>query len=65
MRAFVRLRQMHSTHADLAKKLEALEQKYDSQFRVVLEAIRALMEEPEQPERNIGFTAKENVWRTW
>ena len=59
MRAFVRLRQILSTHADLAKKLEALEQKYDSQFRVVFEAIRALMEEPEQPKRKIGFTIKE------
>jgi len=59
MRAFVRLRQMLSTHADLAKKLEALERKYDSQFRVVFEAIHALMAEPEQPKRKIGFTAKE------
>ena len=59
MRAFVRLRQMLSTHADLAKKLEALENKYDSQFRVVFEAIRALMEEPVQPKRKIGFTVKE------
>ena len=59
MRAFVRLRQLLSTHADLAKKLEALEQKYDSQFRVVFEAIRALMEDPTPPKRKIGFTAKE------
>ena len=41
------------------RKLEALERKYDSQFRVVFEAIRALMEEPEQPRRKIGFKAKE------
>ena len=59
VRAFVRLRQMLSTHADLAKKLEALENKYDSQFRVVFDAIRALMKEPEKPRRKIGFTAKE------
>ncbi len=59
MRAFVRLRQMLSTNADLARKLEALEQKYDSQFRVVFDAIRALMAEPEKPRRPIGFTAKE------
>ena len=38
MRAFVRLRQLLSSHADLAKKLEALEKKYDAQFKVVLEA---------------------------
>ena len=59
MRAFVRLRQLLSTHADLAKKLESLENKYDSQFRVVFEAIRALMAEPEQPKHKIGFTSKE------
>jgi len=59
MRAFVRLRQMLSTNVDLARKLEALEQKYDSQFRVVFDAIRALMAEPEKPKRTIGFTTKE------
>jgi len=59
MRAFVRLRQMLATNADLTRKLEALEQKYDSQFRVVFDAIRALMAEPEKPRRPIGFTAKE------
>ena len=59
VRAFVRLRQMIATHADLVKKIEVLEGKYDSQFRVVFEAIRALMAEPDQPKRKIGFTAKE------
>ncbi len=59
MRAFVRLRRLLSTNADLSRKLEALEQKYDSQFRVVFDAIRALMAEPEKPRRPIGFTAKE------
>ena len=39
MRAFVRLRRMLASHADLAKKLEALEKKYDAQFRVVFDAI--------------------------
>jgi len=59
MRAFIRLRQMLSTHADLAGKLEALESKYDSQFRVVFDAIRALMAEPEKPKPKIGFAVKE------
>jgi len=59
VRAFVRLRQMLATNTELARKLEALEQKYDSQFRVVFDAIRALMDEPEKPKRTIGFTAKE------
>ena len=43
MRAFVRLRQMLASHANLARKLAALEKKYDAQFRVVFDAIRELM----------------------
>src|SRR2546425_795770 len=39
MRAFVRLRQMLATHAELARKIEALEKKYDAQFKVVFDAI--------------------------
>jgi len=55
MRAFVRLRLLLATNSELARKLEALENKYDSQFKVVFEAIRALMAEPEKPKRKIGF----------
>jgi len=58
MRAFVRLRQMIASHADLARKLEALEKKYDTQFKVVFEAIRQLMAPPKEKERPIGFHAK-------
>ena len=58
MRAFVRLRQLLSTHADLARKLEELEQKYDGQFRVVFDAIRQLMAPPADPApKRIGFGA--------
>ena len=60
MRAFVRLRAMLATHADLARRLDELEQKYDDQFRVVFEAIRELMApEPVPPSRRIGFTGKQ------
>ncbi|PWB74589.1 DNA-binding protein [candidate division GN15 bacterium] len=55
MRAFVKLRQMLATHADLARKLDALEEKYDSQFKVVFDAIRQLMTPPEKARRQIGF----------
>ena len=55
MRAFVRLRQLLSTHVDLARKLAELEQKYDKNFRVVFEAIRQLMIPPEKPRQPIGF----------
>jgi hypothetical protein len=58
MRAFVQLRQMIASHADLARKLAALERKYDSQFKIVFDAIRALMSEDVQPphDRRIGFS---------
>lgn len=59
MRAFVRLRQLLSTHADLARQLAVLEKKYDAQFKVVFDALRALMAEPEKKKKPIGFTAKE------
>jgi len=58
MRAFVRLREILASHANLARKLEALEKKYDSQFKVVFDAIRRLMTPPappETPRRRIGF----------
>ena len=59
MRAFVRLRQMLSAHKDLERKLIALEKKYDEQFKVVFDAIRALMAPPEKPRKIIGFEVKE------
>jgi len=59
MRAFVRLREIVASHADLARKLEALEKKYDSQFKVVFDAIRQLMAPPTEKRRPIGFHAKD------
>lgn len=55
MRAFVRLRQMLASHAELARKLDALEKKYDAQFRVVFDAIKELMKPPEPKKRQTGF----------
>lgn len=46
MRAFVKLRQLLNTHKELAHKLEALEKKYDAQFKSVFDAIRMLMSPP-------------------
>lgn len=57
MRAFVRLRQILVSNANLSRKLDALEKKYDKQFRVVFDAIRRLMIPPEPRKRSIGFTA--------
>jgi len=62
MRAFVRLRRMLASHADLARKLNALEKKYDAQFKVVFDAIRQLMAPAAGPKRRqIGFHAREDA----
>ena len=55
MRAFIRLRKMLATHAELARKLDALEKKYDAQFKQVFDAIRQLMAPPEPKRRALGF----------
>jgi hypothetical protein len=59
MRTFVRLREMLLSNTDLARKLNALEKKYDTQFKVVFDAIRELMTPPETPRREIGFHSHE------
>jgi hypothetical protein len=63
MRAFVRLRRMLASNEDLARKLDALEKEYDSQFRVVFDVIRELMAPPEPRRRKIGFLVKERAAR--
>jgi hypothetical protein len=56
MRAFVKLRQILASHADLARKLDELETKYDKQFAIVFEAIRKLMEPVEPAEvKEMGY----------
>lgn len=55
VRAFIRLRHVLATHAELARRIDALERKYDAQFRSVFDAIRSLMEPPAPPRPRIGF----------
>lgn len=58
MRAFVRLRQMLASNTELAAKLDALEMRYDEQFREIFDTIRQLMAAKEPPNmRPIGFAA--------
>ncbi len=59
MRAFVHLRQMIAENASLRHRLVALEKKYDSQFKVVFEAIRQLMAPSETHAKKIGFQVRE------
>lgn len=69
IRAFVRLRELATTHADLAKRLDELEHKTESlamqhetfsrntrnQLKQVFDALRELMVPPDPPKRPIGF----------
>ena len=61
MRTFVKLRELMSTHRDLAQKIDALERRYDAQFKVVFNSIRELINaNPKAPEahrkrKTIGF----------
>ena len=55
VRAFIRLRHILASHEELARKLAALERKYDKQFKVVFDALRQLMTPPEKKKRSIGF----------
>jgi hypothetical protein len=59
IRTFVRLREMLASNAELARKLEAPENKYDQQFKVVFDAIRQLLAPPEKPKQKIGFRVGE------
>jgi hypothetical protein len=61
MRAFVRLRELLASNAKLARRLDALEKKYDSQFKVVFDARRQLMASPEPKKRKIGFLVEEKA----
>ncbi len=55
VKTFIRLREILNSHKKLAEKIEALENKYDTQFKVVFEAIRQLMREEEKPKAPMGF----------
>ena len=55
MRAFVKLRELIATNKDLSRRLDDLENKYDSQFKMVFDAIRQLMAPPVKEKRRIGF----------
>ena len=55
MRTFVQLRRLMDTNRDLARKIEALEKKYDEQFAVVFAAIKELIAPSSPPKKQIGF----------
>ncbi len=63
MRAFIQLRNMLVSHGALKRKIEAMEKKFDEQFRIVFEAITQLIEdeEDEKPNKKIGYIKEHQV----
>jgi ribonuclease PH len=62
MRTFTKLREIVSTHKELALKLSELEhkiEKHDTQIQAIFEAIRQLIQPVEKPKRRIGFGVEE------
>lgn len=59
MRAFIRLRQMLASNANLERRLNELEQKFDARFKGVFDAIRRLMLPAIGPKKKIGFQLRE------
>lgn len=55
MRAFVKLRQIMSTHKGLVGKINQMERKYDKQFKIVFDVIQELMKPPQKERKAIGF----------
>jgi hypothetical protein len=58
MRAFIGLRRMILYNDDLRRKIEAMENKYDGQFRIVFDAIKELLKDESRPKKRIGFKVK-------
>lgn len=61
VRAFVKLRELMSSHKDIVRKINSMEKKYDHQFKAVFDAIRQLMEPTKKKQRPIGFGKKETT----
>ena len=57
VRAFVYLRQLISDHAELARRIDELEENYDGKFQIVFDAIRDLIEQPAKKKKQIGYLA--------
>jgi hypothetical protein len=55
VRAFVYLRELISDHADLARRIDELEENYDGKFQIVFDAIRDLIQPPPKEKKRIGY----------
>lgn len=59
IRIFTQLREMIESFKELRDKIDELEQKYDSNFKVIFDALRSALHEEAQPKRPIGFIAED------
>jgi phage regulator Rha-like protein len=64
MRTFAKLRQILATHEELRRKIEDMERKYDQRFKVIFDAIKALVRPPEEKKLKIGFLAEKETHET-
>lgn len=55
MRTFAKLREILAHHADLARRIDALEARYDGQFKIIFDAMRQMIASEEDPKPEIGF----------
>ncbi len=55
MRAFVHLRELLATHADLDRKIKAMEENFDSHIRRIYQVIAQLRNSKESKKARIGF----------
>ena len=58
IRAFIRLREILSTHKKIEKKIMEMEKKYDEQFRTVFDLMKELVNSPVKEKKQIGFHVK-------
>lgn len=58
VRAFIQLRKLLASNEELALKINEMEQKYDSNFSAVFQALKQLIDEPKPPRKQIGFVRK-------
>jgi hypothetical protein len=59
MRTFVQVRKMMTESADLNRRIDSLESRYDEQFQSVFAAIRQLIDRKSEPRRAIGYRISE------
>ena len=58
MKTFTKIREILDNHRFLRRKIEAMEKKYDHQFKVVFDAIKKLIATDKKPKRKVGFCAE-------